>query len=100
MGELNEYIMGVVIHTVGTFEDAAGNRVDPAAVFARVKDPAGAVTNYTYGIDAELVRESAGVYYIDTDGDTEGEWWTRVYSTGAGKTADELGFKIKVSRFP
>ena len=99
MGELNEYHIGVVVRVVGTFTDIDGNEVDPAAVFATVKTPAGGVTTYTYGVDAELVRDSQGVYYIDDDGNAEGKWWTRIYSTGAGQAAGELGFIIKVSRF-
>ena len=96
---MNEYSIGTLVHAVGTWINAAGGGVDPAAVFAKVKDPVGNEVTYAYPADPELVRESAGVYYVDVDITLEGIWWVRFYSTGSGQAAAEQGFKIEVSRF-
>lgn len=98
----NEYIIGEQIRCTGTFQNSAGENVDPAAVFFKIRDPSNTISTVTvleYGEDAALVRSSEGVYYVDVDGDEIGHWYTRMYSTGSGAAAEEGEFRIKTTRF-
>ena len=67
--------------------------VDPAAVFASVRDTSGAVTTYTYGDDAELVKSATGIYYIDVTLAAAGRYYVRLWSTGSGQAAEESSFE-------
>lgn len=94
-----EFDYGDVIRATGTWEDSAGDAVDPTAVLCSFDDPAGTRTNYVYGVDAELVKSTTGIYYVDIDGDQVGRWHVRLYSTGTGKASNEDEFDISESRF-
>lgn len=43
----------------------ASSPADPASVVFKTKVGSGNVTTYTYGTDAEVVKSSTGVYYLD-----------------------------------
>jgi hypothetical protein len=81
---------------VGQFTDVNGTPTDPAQVFFTVRDPNGNETNYQYSVNAELVRESAGVYYVLVDCNVVGDWDYRFYSSGAGQTAGEERFHVRL----
>jgi hypothetical protein len=86
----NTYDVGDEVRITGTFTDADGNAQDPTAVFFAFLAPsATSATTYEYGTDAELVKDSTGVYYVDLDLDEAGLWRYRFYSTGTGQAADE-----------
>lgn len=53
---------------------AAGVAVDPGALRLKVKDPAAAVTTYTYGIAAEITRDGVGRYHADIPLPSAGQW--------------------------
>lgn len=72
-----------------TFSDIDGNATDPGAIYFKFTDPSGNATTYTYGADAELVKSTTGVYYVDVDCDEAGVFRWRFYSTGAGQAADQ-----------
>ncbi len=93
------YSTGDLIRVEGSFTNAAGAAVDPTAVFAKYKTPAGVTTTLTYGVDAALVRDSAGNYHIDIDANSEGRWRYRFYSTGTGQSAQEEDFIVQGSSF-
>ena len=84
--DIGNVVRATVAFTNPLDSDAA---VDPAAVFASVRDTSGAVTTYTYGDDAELVKSSTGVYYIDVTLASAGRYYVRLWSTGAGQAAEE-----------
>ena len=44
-------------------------------------------TTLTYGVSPTLMRTSTGIYYVDLDADTAGQWFVRFYATGTGKSA-------------
>lgn len=95
------YSVGDSVRITGTWTNAAGTAVDPAGVFAAYRDPSGNTTTLTYGVDAELVKDSTGVYYVDVDADEAGWWHYRFYSTGEGKAASKpLAFVVAVATFP
>ena len=45
-----------------SFVDSSGAHADPDEVTLKIKTPSG-TTSYVYGVDADVIRESAGVYY-------------------------------------
>lgn len=95
----NRYDVGDLVRASGSFTNAAGTAVDPTAVFAKYKDPAAAVTTLTYGVDAALVRDSAGNYHVDINANLAGHWCYRFYSTGTGQAAEEGTFIVDPSCF-
>lgn len=97
--DYNEYDLGDEVRCTGTYTDSAGTVQDPAAVFFQVEDPSGNKTTYQYSVDAELVKASTGVYYVDVDLDECGFWTYRHYSTGLGQAAAEKRMRVKESRF-
>lgn len=100
----NSYHVGdaVRVSTASAFTDAAAAAFDPDIVRGKVLDPAGAVTTYVYGTDAELIRDGAGLYHFDINVDAEGTWYYRIEgesSGGAYQGADEGTFEALDSAF-
>jgi hypothetical protein len=95
-----EYDLGDVVRVTGTWTNAAGTATDPAAVYFKYMDPSRNVTALVYDVDDEVVKSATGIYYVDVDGDEVGRWFVRLYSTGAGKAAEESYFDIVKSEFP
>jgi len=93
------YDVGDLVRCTGTFTNAAGTAVDPTAVSFMLRAPSGTETTYTYGVDAELVRDGTGVYHVDVDADEEGAWYYRFESTGTGQAAEESRFYVDQSMF-
>jgi len=96
---INAYDVGDLVRVQGAFTNAADVAVDPTAVTAKIKTPAGVVTTYTYGVDAQLVRSTAGTYYVDVSATAAGDWYYRFASTGDGQAAGENKFYVKESAF-
>lgn len=96
---MNTYDKGDVVRCAGTFADSDGTPQDPTAVFFKFKTPGGTITLYTYGVEAELVKDSAGNYHIDIDASEVGTWAYRFYSIGDGKAAGEKLFFVRRTRF-
>ena len=94
----NAYDTGDLVRCTGTFTDAAGAAVDPTTVAFKVKDPSANTTTYTYGVDAELVQQAAGIYYLDVSIDETGDWWYRFESTGTGQAGGEDNFYVRPSQ--
>lgn len=80
--------VGDKIAMTGTItEVASGDAVDPTAVKAWTRSPAGTVTTYTYGTDAALTKTATGHYKLVFDVDTSGQWYAGFYSNGNGKAS-------------
>jgi hypothetical protein len=88
------YDLGDLVKVSGAFTDADDVAQDPAAVYVQIKTPAGTVTSYQYGVDADVVKAGTGSYYINVDADEVGLWDYRWYSTGSGQAADEGQFRV------
>lgn len=95
----NAYYKGANVRLSASFTDIAGNPVDPGGVFFQHKDPAGVTVTKQYGVDPEVVRDSAGKYHMDVTADQSDDWWYRIYSTGTAMSAQEETFTIHISRF-
>ena len=85
---LTTFKEGSQVRLTNTFKNAAGTEIDPTSVFFWWQTPAGVATTYTYGTNAELVRSSAGVYYVDLSLNEDGYWLWEFYSTGTGEAVD------------
>ena len=87
MPTITKYDDGDRVRMTATFTDIDSVNVDPSTVTFQIRDPAGTVVSYTYGTDAEVVKDAVGVYHVVYDLDTPGEWVYRFSSTGTGKAA-------------
>lgn len=67
------------------FKDARSGAVyDPTVLTLALKSPSGAVTNYAYNTDAEIIRDAAGKFHADVFLGAAGQWhwkWTVADST-------------------
>jgi len=88
------YDKGDLVRCTAVFTNAAGTATDPGAVFLKVKDPSGNTTIYTYGTDAELLKDSTGNYHIDVDANQSGRWQYRFWSSGSGQAAARGDFIV------
>lgn len=57
---------------------------DPTNVTCTVRKPDGTSHDYEYGVAAELVRVSAGVYYVEFPVTTVGRWWAVWKASSSG----------------
>jgi len=78
---------------------SGGVPVDPDALTVKVRNPANEVTTYVYGVDAEVVRDSIGVYHVDVSVDRSGTWRHRWEGTGSNQAAGESSFEVEDSYF-
>ena len=90
----NNYDLGDLVRVSGSFSNEDGMAADPNAIFCAVRNPAGIVTTYQYGVDDELVRDDTGEYHLDINANSAGYWYYRWYSTGTGQAADEEKFYV------
>jgi len=95
----NSYHNGDKVHFSGTFTDSDNVVHDPENVFFQIKNPSDTIVLYQYGVDAEVVKHSTGIYYVDLPLAVSGWWYYRWYSTGVGMAADEGGVFVERSKF-
>lgn len=95
---MNSYTLGSLVRLTATFEvsDVATN---PTAITFKLRKPDGTVVTYVYGTDAELVRGSTGVFYVDWTMAAEGVHAWRMAGTGAAIGAAEKTFTVLESAF-
>lgn len=91
---MTEYTLGKVLRETGTFTNSGGTVADPGTVSFSYTDPSGSVTSYTYLTDAQLVRQSTGVYYVDIPASLEGIYRWRWLSVGTGAASTEGQFAV------
>ncbi len=89
---------GDLLRIDASFTNTEGASVDPDVVtFSTLTG--GTQTDYVYGTDDEVSRQSLGHYRAVISLDTVGKWWVRVEATGAGQAAAEHRIRV-VSAFP
>lgn len=95
---MNSYPLGAVVRVTGTF---ATNGVgdDPATVQAKVRQPNGSITTYTYGSSTGIYRDGIGVYHVDISTTLAGVWSYRFVGSGTGQAASEAEFFVQASDF-
>lgn len=92
---INVHDVGDLVRVTGTFTDSADLPADPTALSFAFKDPSGSVTTYVFPTDAQLVKDSVGIYHVDVDVVEPGDWHYRWISTGAGQGAQIGQFMAK-----
>ena len=92
---INSYVRGALVRCSVVFENAAGTDVDPAAVTFRFKTPAGTITSYVHGVDAQVVKDAVGTYRTDVNAAAEGEWHYRWEGSGANQAAADGQFTVQ-----
>ena len=78
-----------------TFKNLVGSETDPSAISFKMLEPDGTVTTYVYSVDAELVKSSTGVYYVDYDPDQAGRHLYRFIGTGTVAQTVESEFWVR-----
>ena len=92
------YDLGQDVEVVGDFRNN-GTLYDPTTVKVSVRRPGGKIKTYVYGTDAEVVKDSTGLYYMVITGSLVGVWFYRWFTDTAGqKSADEQRFTILESK--
>lgn len=77
------YDQGDVRRLKATFTDSAGAPADPDGVQFTLRTPGGVQTSYVYLTDAQLVKDSTGVYHVDWTVNDTGRHHYRFAGTGA-----------------
>lgn len=94
MAEAEHYEQDSLLRFKATFKNIAGTATDPTVVTLRITKPGLAAVTYTYGTDAELERDSVGIYHMDFTCDVAGEYKYRWKGTGAVQIALKGGFIV------
>jgi hypothetical protein len=92
---MNTYEQDNVVRVSVTFKDAAGVLADPTTVKLRVKIGSAEPSEYVYGTDSEVMRDSAGLYHADLAVNAPGTWRYKWLGTGTVTAADENSFKVE-----
>ena len=93
----NEYVNSNVIRISVQFRDPDTKALfDPNTVSAKFADPAGTITTYDYGTDAELVKDSTGKYHVDVTVELVGTWFYTFIGDGSRQDAS---FEVTPSVF-
>lgn len=69
--------------------------LDPSTVEFKVKKPDGSILDFIF--PATVTKIGVGIYQIEVDADADGTWYSRIFSTGTGKTADEDSYAVRKS---
>src|SRR5438093_248096 len=84
------YNLGDIATVTATFRKVSDNSlVDPATVRAKVRDPRGHITTYTYG-GGQIVRVSVGLYTLNVTLNRPSEWLIRWEGNSSNETAGEM----------
>lgn len=73
----NSYHHGSLARIEVEFRDADRVLTTPSVVTAHYANPAGTVTNLTYGVDVALVLDDVGKYHVDITCNRVGQWQYR-----------------------
>lgn len=82
-----------------TIRDLAGTLTDPTGVVIKYRRIGDTITTKTYGSDAEVVKESAGIYHIDIDCAKDGEYAARCITSGTLVGAIEEKWQVLRTAF-
>lgn len=95
----NSYPIGDGFRLVGTFTVDDIN-TDPTTVVFSLLDPDDIQTDYTYGVDPEVVKDAVGIYHLDVTVSKPHTWYYKIVGTGACIAATpDTPFKGEVTRF-
>ena len=90
------YAKGSVTGLIIRFTDPTTSAlVDPSAVFFTWRIGEGSATTWTYTVNGELIRQSAGTYRATVDDAVVGVYRYRAFSTGTYQAAIEGQFIVE-----
>lgn len=90
----NTYDQGDLIQIRATFT-ISGSYVDPTYVSFYFRDTVGTITEYIYGVDAEVVRTSTGSYYFNYHVPAYGQYYSSWYASGSVYGKEENMFYVR-----
>ena len=94
---INHYDIGDDVRVSITFTDEAGDPADPTtSVTLKFSDPSGNVTTWVSGVDAEVVKDSTGVYHADIPASSAGTWAYSWIGVGTTDAMDDGQFIVDV----
>lgn len=97
---MSSFYKGASLRIKGNFKDYDEKlEVDPSTVTLLLRSPS-SNSEFVYGIDDDLVRDSQGKYHVDFTADESGRWHWRWESTGTGKGTVEGSFRVLTTFFP
>src|SRR4051812_34729221 len=102
---MTEFIVGTLIKLPESIEftDDAGVATDPDTVIFTVEryspPPPSAIQTYTYGTDAEVIKDATGTYHLEYLVAAQGTYLWRAAGTGAVQRAFE-GWFTATTYFP
>ena len=95
----NEYDIGDKVRATVTFRNISDVLTDPTTIIIRTKTTADVEASFTYGVDAEVIKSSTGIYYMDITTTAAGNYFYRGVGTGTLVAAGESFFVVRASEF-
>jgi hypothetical protein len=99
MAITTQFDVGDEVRCSVTFTDAIAKTPADANVEFKVKTPSGVETTYTYGVDANVVRDGVGQYHADVFINESGTWYFRFVASGALRAAVERARDVRETHF-
>jgi hypothetical protein len=96
MGLIN---IGDMVRVSSNFVDTANTSTDPNTVVFKMKEPNNTVTTYTFGVNAQMVKESTGNYHVDWLVGASGFHVYNYRGNGVANAAEEASFMAVPSQF-
>lgn len=93
------FLVGQVVRIDAEIRGENGLLADPGSLALKVRIGAGAITAYAYGVAAELVRDSVGMFHADLPLSAPGEMYYRWETDSPNKGAAEGRIVIAAGRF-
>lgn len=90
---------GDLVKFTANFSTDADVAADPTGVVFKFKRPDKTVTVWTYGVDAQITRDTVGAYHAEVAIDQPGDWTYRWEGTGALQAAEEMTFIARATAF-
>jgi hypothetical protein len=90
---MNNYNLGQTVIFRAVFKNQTGVLTDPSPLTVKIKDPLGVVETFTYGVDAELIKDSTGNFHIAHDPGLQGVYlakWEGTIDTNKGVVGDKI----------
>jgi hypothetical protein len=93
-GKMDIYFKDQVLRITAEFRDNEGDLADPTTVEFSYRVDHGAITEWKWGEDVEVVRDSLGVFYVDLTLSVSGNYAYHFIGGGAIENAIEDTFRV------
>lgn len=98
MARETNFDIGDLIRESAEFRNSDKVLVDPTTVATTIREPGGNKIDKVFGVDAEIVRDSAGKFHQDFTPTKDGTHDFRWVSTGTGQAAEETSFVVRIQK--